>query len=134
MSVKFSTVMCLSNAVVNVPCNCWELWKQLISSNFQNGFLKIITITVKKIALTLGFFIPLPLNKKIKMKTRNVMAHSHHSKVSSTQNQRVPFFCCLVHGAYHYTFMFGKVKVFPITINLNWPVNLNRRLTFVWKK
>ena len=58
------------------------------------------------------------------------MAHSRQSEVSSTQNQGVPFFCCLVHGVYHYTFMFGKVKVFPITINLNRPVNLNRSLTF----
>ena len=30
------------------------------------------------------------------------MAPLHHSKVSSTQNQRVLFFCCLGHGTKYY--------------------------------
>ena len=38
MSVKSSTVRCLSNAVVNISRYCWELWKQLIPSNFQNNY------------------------------------------------------------------------------------------------
>ena len=38
MSVKSSTVRCLSNSVVDVYRYCWELWKQLISSNFQNNY------------------------------------------------------------------------------------------------
>ena len=35
--------------------------------------------------------------QKAKMKIRNAMAPSCHSKVSSTQNKAVPFFSCLAH-------------------------------------
>ena len=64
MSVKSSTVRCISNAFVNVPRNCWVLWKQLISSIFQNGTLEIVIIPVTKIVLIQVFFLPLLLNKK----------------------------------------------------------------------
>ena len=99
MSVKSSTVRCLSNAVVNVSRYCWELWKQVISSNFQNGTFEIITITVKKIVLIQVFFLLLLLNKKIKIKTRNTIVTSYYSKTRSTQNYGVPFLSCLGHGA-----------------------------------
>ena len=97
MSIKSSALRCLSIAVANVPCNCWEVWKQLISSNFQNGTFEIIIITVTKIVLIQVFFLPLLLNKK--MKTQSTIAPSYYLKVSSTQNQRVPFFYCLAHEA-----------------------------------
>ena len=32
---------CMVYVVNNVPRNCWAFWKQLISSNFQNGILEI---------------------------------------------------------------------------------------------
>ena len=71
-----------------------ENFEQLISINFHNVIFEIITITVTKIVLSQVFFLPLLLNKKIKTKARNTRASSHHSKISSTENQAVPFFCC----------------------------------------
>ena len=41
-------ILCLSNAVVNAPRSFWELRKQLISSNSENGIFVIIIITVTK--------------------------------------------------------------------------------------
>ena len=67
-----------SNAVVSAPHNCWELRKQLISSNSQNDTFEIISITVMKIVLMQVFFLSWLLNKqtnkqtkKMKMKIKN---------------------------------------------------------------
>ena len=106
-------IKCLLNAVVNVPRNCWEPWKQLIWNNFQNSTLEVITITVTQIVLIQVFFLPLLLNRKIKMKTRNTMAPSHHSKISSTQNQEVQFF--LLFGSWSlvlYLYVWVKSKFY----------------------
>ena len=94
-----------SNAVVSAPHNCWELRKQLISGNFQNGNFEIISITVMKIVLIEVFFLSSLLNKQTrkknenKNKKRNTIVPSYHSKIGFIQNQGGPFFCCLVHWA-----------------------------------
>ena len=75
-----------------------------------------------KVVLIQVFFLSLLLNKiKIKMKTRNIMALSHHSKVSSAQKHGVPFFCCLGHTSAVMELsiiplFLVKVKVFPIIL------------------
>ena len=46
--IQVRKILCLSNAVVNVPRSFWELRKQLISSNSENGIFVIIIITVTK--------------------------------------------------------------------------------------
>ena len=94
MPEKFSIVRCLTNAVVNVPRNCWELWKQLISSNFQNGTFEIINITVRKIVLIQVFLLPMLLNKKNKSKKTE-----YHGTFTPFKNQGDSFFCCFGHGA-----------------------------------
>ena len=110
---KISSCKVLSNAVVNVPSSCRELWKQLISVNFYGGIFEIITITVTKIVLSQVLVLPLLLNK-IKTKARNTMASSHHSKISSTENQAVPFFCCSwIMELSNISLWLSKVKVFP---------------------
>ena len=94
-----------SNAVVSAPHNCWELRKQLISGNFQNGNFEIISITVMKIVLIEVFFLSSLLNKQTrkknenKNKKRNTIVPSYHSKIGFIQNQGGPFFCCLGHWA-----------------------------------
>ena len=94
MSVKFSTVRYLSNAVVNVPRNCWELWKQLISSNFQNGIFEVITITVTKIVLIQGFLLLLLL-KKNEMVTYGIPWHIHTFQKSALLKTRESHFSVL---------------------------------------
>ena len=94
-----------------------ELWTQMISSNFQNSTFKIITITVTEIILIQVFLFSVG-SKQQQNKNENTMPPSNHSKVSSTQNQGIPFFSCL-----------GKVKVFPIIRSSS----LSRRSTFAWK-
>ena len=54
------------------------------------------------------------------------MSPSYHSKVSSTQNQGVPFFCCLVHGAYFYISMFGYSQGFSDNSSLPILVDVQR--------
>ena len=49
------------------PGHCWELWKQLISSNFQNGTFEIMTITETKFVLIQVFFLPFLLNNNKKI-------------------------------------------------------------------
>ena len=53
MSVKSSTVMCHSNAVVKVPRNCWESTLNIaMIKSFQNdNFRKEIAITVTEVVL-----------------------------------------------------------------------------------
>ena len=95
-----------SNVVVSAPHNCWELRKQLISGNFQNGNFEIISIIVMKIVLIEVFFLSSLLNKQTrkkknenKNKKRNTIVPSYHSKIGFIQNQGGPFFCCLGHWA-----------------------------------
>ena len=94
-----------SNAVVSAPHNCWELRKQLIPGNFQNGNFEIISITVMKIVLIEVFFLSSLLNEQTrkknenKNKKRNTIVPSYHSKIGFIQNQGGPFFCCLGHWA-----------------------------------
>ena len=78
MSLKSSTVRCLSDGAVNVPRNCWKrTFNKLISSNFPNGTFEVITITVTEIVLILVFF-TFGSKKKTKMKTGNTVAPSYH--------------------------------------------------------
>ena len=96
-SVKSSTARCFLNAVVSVPRNCWKSSLNIAGINklsdwhFRNNCRNRDGNRSHPNVLFYRWF-------KNKMKTRNTMAPSHHSKVSSTQNQRVPFFCCLGHG------------------------------------
>ena len=98
-----------SNAVVSAPHNCWELRKQLISSNSQNDTFEIISITVMKIVLMQVFFLSWLLNKQTNKQTnkknenenkkRNTIVPSYDSKIGFIQNQGGPFFCCLGYWA-----------------------------------
>ena len=105
-------VLKVFNCKVSFKCRCQRASQllrnlKLISSNFQNGIFEIITITVTIIVLIQMFHLLLLLNKKIKIKTWNTMEPSYHSKVSSTQDQVVSFFCFMDHRAQHCIFMFG---------------------------
>ena len=70
------------SAFVSLPHNCWELWKQLISSNFQNATFKIITITVTKLVAIQVFFLLLLLNKRNKYENTE-----YHGKFITFKNQ-----------------------------------------------
>ena len=72
--------------------------EQLISSNFQNGTFEIITIIVTKTVLIQAFFLPLLLSKRNENEKTESIVAPYYSKISFTQNQGVPFFCCLGHG------------------------------------
>ena len=50
-----------------------------------------------EVALVQLFSYAFVSKQKIKVKTRNIMAPSYHSKVTSTQNKGVPFFSCFSH-------------------------------------
>ena len=88
MSIKSSIVKCLSNAVVMVPCNCWE---KTLSIAVVKYMRKKITITVTQVVLIQLFSYSVASKQKIKMKTLNTMAPSYHAKVTSTQNKGVFF-------------------------------------------
>ena len=60
-------------------------------------------------------FLPLFLNKKIKINTRNTMASSYHSRVMSTQTMKVPFFVVWVVEFSIISSCLGK-KFFVITL------------------
>ena len=69
------SVRCVSNAILNVPCNCWER-TSLISSNFQNCTFKIINRTVRKITFIQGFDFTVALNKKVRTwNTKKMESH-----------------------------------------------------------
>ena len=57
------------------------------------------------------------------------MAASYHLNVSSTKNQRFPFFVVRVMEFSIISSCLGKVKNFPISL----PSNLSRRSTFARK-
>ena len=117
MSKKPSTVKCLSNAVVNVPRSCWELWKQLISSNFQNGVFEIVTITMTKIILIQVFFLPLLLNKKIKKWKHGIPWHLHtiqKSALNKTRESHCSFVWVMERSII--SLCLGKVKVFLLIL------------------
>ena len=87
----------------------------LISSHFQSSTFEIITITVTEIVSIQMFFLPLVLNKKIKLKIWNTIAPS----------------CKLLNAKeFHFSFAWvmefsiissclGIVKVFPIILPFN---------------
>ena len=87
----------------------------LISSHFQSSTFEIITITVTEIVSIQMFFLPLVLNKKIKLKIWNTIAPS----------------CKLLNAKeFHFSFAWvmefsiissclGIVKVFPIILPTN---------------
>ena len=77
---------------------CVTKTKDLIICSINNG-------TFEKLAFAV-------LNKKIKIKTRNIMSSSYRWKVRSTQNEEARF-----------SFYFGKVKVFLKTLKLKNLVN-----------
>ena len=61
-------------------------------ANFQKSTLEKITIKVTKVVLIQVFFLTVgSKHKKMKMKTRNTMAPSHHSKASSSQKRESHF-------------------------------------------
>ena len=89
MSVKYSTVSFVSNAVVEVRTNCRE--RTLSSSRMvlsKKNSIIVTEVVLISCSLTVGF------KQKIKMKTRNIMVSSYPLKVSSTQNEVVQFFSC----------------------------------------
>ena len=57
---------------------------------------KQLTITVGKLFSSKFPFLPLVLNKKIKINTQNTIAFSYYSKVRSTQNIGAPCFLCFL--------------------------------------
>ena len=98
-SVKSSTVICLSIAVVKVPRNCWERSLNIaVIKYFQNDSLKKNIIAVTEVVFILLFSLTDVSEQKIKMKTRNTIAKSYHSKFSSNQHNGVSFFSYLAHG------------------------------------
>ena len=123
-----------------------EPWTYLIISNYQNSTFEIVTITLMEIVSMQVFFFIVGSKWKNKNENtkyhgrfisfkshlyskpessiflfldhgmQNTMAPSYHSKVSSTENQQVPFFSCLV-NKFSITFSWlGKVKVFLIIL------------------
>ena len=57
-----------------------------------------ISVTATEFILIQLFSYTVVSKQKIKMKTRNTMTPSYHSKVTSTQNNGDPFYSCLPHG------------------------------------
>ena len=76
VSRSFSTVRSLSKYC----CQCASL---LLRRNFEHSWESFSFKCP---------FLPLVLNKKPKINTRNTVASSYHSRVMSTQSMEVPFF------------------------------------------
>ena len=84
MSVKPSIVKSLSNAVVKVS----GVIKYFRNDTFKNNY-HIVAMEIVPIQL---LSLTVVSEQKIEMKTRNTMALSYHSKVTSIQNKGLPFF------------------------------------------
>ena len=85
MSVKSSVARCLSSAVAKVHRNCLERILDItVIKYFWND-----TLERRKSLSSNCSIIPLFLNKKVRMKTRNIMTPSYHPRATSTQNKRV---------------------------------------------
>ena len=69
---KFSTVWCLSNFVVKVHCNRCD--QVLLEWHFRKKF----TITAAEVVLIHLFSLTVVSKQKLKIKSRNTMAHSWH--------------------------------------------------------
>ena len=79
----------LSNVVVNVYLNCREITLKIAScdrvANFQSGTFEKKTITVTEVVFIQVYFLTVgSKHKKIKMKARNAMTASYHSKFNAT--------------------------------------------------
>ena len=114
-----------SNVVVSAPHNCWELRKQLISGNFQNGNFEIISITVMKIVLIEVFFLSSLLNKqtrkkkKMKIKIKNGIPSYLHTilKLALFKTREAHFSVVwVIELSIIMSFRLGKVKDFWIVI------------------
>ena len=87
MSIKYSVVRCLSNAVVKLPRNCWKrTWNIAVMKYFRNDTFRKKQQRQKLFSSNCSLITLFP-NKKIKMKTQNAMTCSYYSKVTSTQNK-----------------------------------------------
>ena len=74
-------------------------------------------MTVTEVALIQVLFRTVGPKQKIKMKARNLMAPSHHLKVSSTRNKGVLIFSLVCNMEFSIISSYlVKVKVFPITL------------------
>ena len=120
MSVKSSIVKCLSNTVVKVPRNCSRRTLKIVQIDFQNDTFEKKPIIATEVVLIqlLSYNVS---KQKIKMKTRNTMAPSYHSKVTSTQktllySRESHFSLVWVMEFSIISSCLGKVKVFPITL------------------
>ena len=87
---------------------------------------KKITITATEVVLIQLFSYTVVSKQKIKMRTRNTMAPSYHSKVTSTQNKGVPFFSCLAHGVSYFISIFGLSHSFSDNSSLPIVVDVQR--------
>ena len=81
-------------AFFRICCQCASL---LGRRNFEYGMLEKITVTVSEVAVTWVSFRNVGSKQKIKMKTWNTIASSHHLKVKPAQKMTVLLFSCLVH-------------------------------------
>ena len=100
------------NCKVSFKCRC-RCASWLLRKNFEHSCdqelseWQKITITVTEVVFMQLFSLTIGSKQKIKMKTRNAMEPSYHSKVRPSQNKAVSFFPCLAHGVYDYISLFG---------------------------
>ena len=71
--------------------------RERILNTFGMALSKKNAITATEVVLIQFFSYNVVSKQRIKMKTKNTMAPSYHSKLTSNQNKKVPFFSCLGH-------------------------------------
>ena len=93
-----------------------ELSCDQLTCNFQTSFRKNYYNSDGSCSHQSAFFVLLVLNQKMKMKIRNIMVPSYHSKVGSTQKWETHF-SVLVMEFVLYLHVWVKSKVFSITLS-----------------
>ena len=119
MSIKSSTVRCLGNAIVHVPCNYWDRALNItIINNFQNNTFETITIMILTIVILIQLFFLMVGSKQkiIKMKAQNTMAPSYHSKSALLKTKELRFSLVWVITFSIVSSCFSKLKVSSVTL------------------